>query len=483
MCRNFKNCYLIESLFFVLVFACFSVATCFTQPKIDDHIFSVCTELNFSSVFSYSFAYGNGRLFGNTIAILFSHLYLLKPLFSGFILSTLSIMLYKLFFDHNIPIFLAISLLVLFPSILFFENSYAFFPSFANYVVPFTFAVSSLVLFKSYKFNNDADKKSGVLKLVFAFLLNFVACFFSENTTIVIITMSVLLNIRDFLLNKKLSVSNFVMLASSGLGGLGMLLIPHIFGVSEKLDGYHSVSFKLTDIVGNIMLICDIISILIIPISLLSFSFVLTYCKRKKTFIDYFLLCYLVCYSGFIVVYNELDYNNAFFRLMITFLSIFYLISISVLSLKFKDKDIKYTSFGFCILISISIASMIFVNIVGPRTHYTTFILILMLAFYLISKNIKTNISSSALKSAISLSLSAFLLFSTVFCFSYNVKNFDNYVIENELGYKQNEEEFGERFGTGFSPQMYTYAFEKIEYLDPEISNLWPRDTWMEVLQ
>ncbi|MBP3329031.1 MAG: hypothetical protein J6L91_08995, partial [Clostridia bacterium] len=93
---NLKRKRVKEIALYFWAFVCLSVITFFSEPHIDEHIFSVSTDFNLKSIWDYCVGYGNGRLLGNLFCVFFSHIYWLKFVFVSLCVVGLSAILNKL---------------------------------------------------------------------------------------------------------------------------------------------------------------------------------------------------------------------------------------------------------------------------------------------------------------------------------------------------------------------------------------------------
>ena len=472
----------IEVFLFAFVFVCILVATCSIYPKVDEHIFSVSMNFDFASIMSYALNYGNGRLIGNLICIFFSFLYQYKFIFVSLTVTVISICVYKLFFKDKPSLIIPITFLVIFPAESMYNSLILDFPSFTNYVVPAAFISAALLAIKNYK---STGRK--VFNILIISISTILSCLFSENTTVIVVLLSLSILILGWIQNKKISVEKVFFFVSSLIGSMVMILIPVCTGTSEKLSSYHAVTFSISDIFGNTMLSTDIINDFVLIFFIISFCIsYITIKSRKLNSLDWTCISVMFLYIVYSLLFSDFEVL-AYSRFITLMFTVIYLFAASYLIFKISDKRIRYGSISLVILAVLSAAEMVVINILFHRTFYITYYLLLILAMFLISEIMSNdNFVSDVKISKRAITVTAmcfFIIFSSLQCVS-TFKKFDDYVIANENIKNSTSQTFEEKFGSGgFSIEIFTDAIENKAYYDPSESVLWPRDGWLECLK
>ncbi len=480
--RLIKNNSFVESLCLTIVFICISIISIFIFPDVDDKIFNLSTDNNLKSFVLYSLNYGNGRFLGNFFEAFFSHNYYIKFLFVALILTLIICFLYKLFFNRKPEFIFLVAFAIIIPCEDFLQYIYFSFSAFSNYVIPILFFLISLFLMKKVKLQTS-NSKFLFYFLIFVFLLS--SCLFSENTSLLIFAFYLLNFLTNTYKNKKTQTADIVLLISAFIGIILMFLIPGIFNVSNKLDTYREFYFSFSDAIFSLFYFVDLITEMLFPIFILSFSVLLYSISRTKTFFDKICLIVITAFPFFLILFNDISFINDYYRLILSCFFGIYLLLILCVLLRIASDDVKQTTFIFMVMFILSIIPMTFINVNGTRTFYTTFIIMLFFGLYLVSAESHRYYESIMKKNskAIFISLVSVLLVVTLFLFNDSVRKFDSFVIENETGETPTVEKFDNIIGTGFNFNMHKYAIDNIKYLNPANVKLWPKEDWLDFLQ
>lgn len=382
-----------EFILYLFAFVCLLVVTFFTQPHIDEHIFSVSTDFSFKSIWDYCIGYGNGRLLGNLLCVFISHLYQFRFIFISFNVILLSVALNKLFFNGNRLSFIPILLLSLYPSEGIFRAVYRCLPSFINYVIPIILWIFALLIVAKLKKEDSRENKYiYLLKLVLLGLCVVASCLFSENTALIFVAAFALSTFNSFLFNKKIDVVDVISLSSGIIGSLILYFVPKVAGVSDKLDSYRGFTTSLDNIIYNLVLFSSRISswffILLLLSAVLCFVIIKT---RHFTIINIFKMVVLIIYP-FVSVLNE---TGVFDGVIIIAITLCYAIAVLSAVMDIKEKSTRIIALEMCFLICCSIAPMLIIELVielGNRLNYLSCFLLILLSIYLFKKEMLSEI-------------------------------------------------------------------------------------------
>ncbi|MGN1168639.1 MAG: DUF6056 family protein, partial [Acutalibacteraceae bacterium] len=335
-----------------------------------------------------------------------------------------------------------VAALVAIPSIDMLRECYYLFASFCNYVIPIVFILIAYLIQKTIKENKAVNK---ILKAVLyaAMLLLFAGgCLFSENTTIVIFCAVILAAINGYIENKKVTFADVTAVIGAALGSFAMLLIPKITATEYKMDGYRSVATDLKNILslasGGLTEFSSIFSrwIFVIFVLTAALVFVIKKQTKGKKSVRSFQLGMIICYPFACAAIYALDSNVKIMRsdIVCFALTALYALTAFYTLMMIEDKKLRRISFMACILIASSVAPLMIVDTRGARTYYTTFVIILIFALWLIKQFappvIRQKITEQ--KRVISLAGAAAAAVLSVTLFIQSVYNFDLYAMRSD---------------------------------------------------
>lgn len=478
-----NKAFLIESVLFFFVFGCVWLITAFVSPKVDEYIFSTSTELNFGSIFSYTLNYGNGRLLGNIICIVFSHLFEFRSVIISFVMASIVFVLYRIYFNKKVEALIPIAVLVLFMPRSMFSSVLLDFPSFINYVVPL------LLFLIAYALLNDRLQiKSTVMKFVLIMVVGVAICLFSENTTGIVFLAAVLFMVICFLNTKKIDAKSSAFLFATVVGSIVMLAIPEIMGVEEKLDSYHAFTLSLTDIFGNLMFAADIINDFVLLFIIISLGLGYMTVKMKK--IDT-VNCVCMTVMGGYTVFSLLIFshtvNNTFVRLINLFFTVTFCIATAVLIIRTAEKEKSLSKLTWLVLAAASVGPMTLVNILSYRTFYITYVMLLLLALDVLYDCFKActlkTVADKRKRHICTAVLAGFMVMFSVMQFEMQLEGFCTYVIKNENVVNASSVDFEDKFGYGLNPGIFDFALENKKYFAPDESKIWPDENCLDALK
>lgn len=385
---NLKNRYF-DYLIYIGLFFLLCMLFAFVPLTSDDLIFKGTTGRNLSEILSYAFNYGNGRFLGNFSLSVCVHFNMFKILFKSAIILFISYSISKLFNFEKYYMTCINVMIIMFLSSGFLSQCFTWTAGFCNYVVPVSLLMSCLLLLKYY-----SSKQNKIIRFLMLFLLSICGIsvqLFSENTSITVVALSIILIITNAIQHKKLEFSLFTFFASSVVGGIIMMVIPVLANAQDKLTDYrniatirtlyiyvlHNIS-RISNIMNSAALLWFLLStVLLIHIfRTLKISF-----ARNKIIRSLILIIYpFVCLVFNLLTDKIYDTHN----LVITFFSIFlffaYVINtISIIWKLSKKQDLTY-SIAFLVTAILSVAPLMIINLAGHRTYFITiFILYLMI--------------------------------------------------------------------------------------------------------
>ena len=363
----------------------------FMIPQSDMFLFSQGTAPDWKSIADYSLNYGNGRILGNLLGVFFSHHFEFAWIVCAVCTFLTIIFANKLLFKNSVYTVLPLGLVITFISPGMLSECYTVFASFTNYFIPIMVTVMSLCIYNALK----KSEKSVIAKAVLGFLLFCFAssaCLYSENTSIVLIVLSVLLNMEDFFKNKKFSLPGVIYFISTVIGTAIMFLIPVLTDTSHKLDNYRGVATGVSGIITSVAKGFVNFSEVFNSFTLVLFglSFVLAFYtamqktdgKLKGVCVSFFFVFPFL--SVLLSLYGGQTQDSSAIHLFEMFAAgcyfVFWLLTVFFVF----PKEKRLTALGWTVLLLSSIVPMLLVNQHGYRTYLTTyFILLGMLASFL----------------------------------------------------------------------------------------------------
>lgn len=433
---------------YILVFLVLSAAFFFMIPQSDVFLFARDTNRDFLSVFDHSLNYGNGRLLGNIIGVGLSHYFEIAFLTVALTLVFLIALLNKLLFNNKAYTVIPIALLVVFPSSGMISEAYYVFPAFCNYVMPCVLFLLSFVVLKSVLEENNKKTVSEILSALVLLISGVSSCLFSENTTLIILTFSVLQIFYTFIMRKNVKALQVVYTLSVFLGAAAMFLIPKITGTAQKMDHYRSVEISVSRFLASFVRFSEVICNL--SFIMVAVSVALVYLCIKKTKLNLTIKIIqvsfygLFCFGSFFI--RDFETADVYFS-RINFVAMvaigIYLVFAVITVLAVVDKKLRFELMLMIVLLASSVVPMLFVNQYGFRTYYLTAILLLIFALYIIkigvdesgdfiSRIVKAEAAQKTKRISCMCSAGLFVMLGA-FLFIQTVYNYDLYVLRTDL--------------------------------------------------
>lgn len=478
-----KKGFLTETVLFIFIFGCIWLITAFVSPKVDEYIFGTSTELNFESIFLYTLNYGNGRVLGNIVCILFSHLFEFRSIIISLVMVSIIFLLYRIYSNKKFETIIPIAILVFFMPRNMFSSVLLDFPSFVNYVVPF------LLFLIVYAVLNDRFQiKSTVIEIVLIMVVGFSTGLFSENTTGIIFLAAVLFVIISFLNKKKIDAKANTFLFAMVVSCIVMLVVPKIMGVENKLDSYRAVTYSLTDIFGNLLFAADVINDFILLFIIISLGLgYITFKSKKFDTVNCVCMTVMGLYTVFSLLIFSQTTNNTFVRLINLVFIVAFCIATAVLIMRTAEEKKSMSKLAWLILSVASVGPMTLVNILSYRNFYITYAMLLMLALEVLVDCFKVcsykAVEDKRKKYIFTAVLASFMVMFSVMQFEIQLEGFCIYIIKNENIINDTSVNFEEKFGYGLNPDILDFALENKKYFDPVESKIWPDENRMEALR
>lgn len=376
----------LSSVQYLIIFVGFALSYMFTYPQYDVLLFTRDFKGDIQSVLSEALYYGNGRFLGNILGFYFSHHFTAAIFVTAFFLTLTVFLANRLFFDDNPKTVFPIAVVVAFPAVGLIREVYCMIAAFCNYAVPLVFALMSGIFIKELK-----RGKFRLLYIPLAFSA-VAACLFSENTTIVMLCVAVLLIIGDFIKDKKVSMPGVMNLVFSAVGAVIMYLIPRVTETTAKLDYYRGYVLEPKALIYNVIstvrsfsLLANQYVLVYAAISAVMICVLFRQCKANK-FVKILLSAVLAVFPAacvFAVIFAEKANELAMIYLP---LEMIYLVAVLIVSVLSKQKKLIASAIMTVILLCSAVAPMTIVNHRGDRTFFTTFAILLCYALFLIKE-------------------------------------------------------------------------------------------------
>lgn len=352
----------------------------------------------------------NGRVLGNTLALVFGHYKILRAIVKSIMTFLIIVFVSKNsnFKKYDEYLFAFIFILAL-PSP-FFRQTYAWSAGFFNYVVPVM-----VIIIYTYVVRNifvGTEIQGSVPKVILCILLGICSQLFVENITIYTIIMAATLFIVDKVINKKTSKLTASYLIGTIIGAWIMFTSPVYGSLANKSDGYRTLP---NSIAGLIDVFRDnyqefskcLISnnyILLISLSIGIITLIIIYGKSNNKKINYLRIIniaiilgidvYYVCSTKFFSEYFNIAGSLKAMLLDVLICGIFFMVVLVSLIIFIKDKLYRNKSIFFWISAFLSVGPMLFVKPIGPRCFYISYIF-MVIVLCLIKGYINSNKGNS----------------------------------------------------------------------------------------
>ena len=353
-----------KNAFYIIFFICFFLFSLLFPYTGDDWVWGTY-KLNLETITDLSLDLKlNGRYIGNVLAIILTKNIIIRGLLMSLVMTLLMHIINSFTGGEK---YLSIFLLVCIPACVL-KQVIPWSSGFANYMA------STLVLFwiLDLLLNNKEEH------LMLSFLLCFIGSLFLENNTIFILGLTIFLNIRYYVKNKKLSKFYLMAFLGSIFGTFIMFSHPSYVGIftgANEARHIGKASLIVHNYFYNYMLYgvnANYVIFALLEILLFVYAFKkdrLTNKRLKLFIISYVMLLYIVITEGVPSLYDKVYLNCT--------VSTFYLIFLMAIfhSLFKKKKEYNYFWYGIllCCLVT---GPLIVANTIGPRNFFTIYLIV-----------------------------------------------------------------------------------------------------------
>lgn len=474
--KSFGHIVWVEYIFIYIVLC---VVYFFMIPQSDIFLFARETEASFDSVVSQALYYGNGRFVGNIIGMGLSKCFSCAFAVVALFLTSITVLLNKLVFDNNHITVFPVAIIVSFMCADMMSEAYYLLASFCNYVIPCALVLLNALIIKSL-LNNKIN--SVFLKTVAGIVVvvtGVASCLFSENTTAVVFTLTVVQLLYSVIRYKKVNVIQVVNMLSASVGTFLMLFIPQATGTSHKMNHYRAVEISVSRVVANFAKFSEVISNNTLIMAVVSLALVYLCLKKTKLSSKFKAFCvsYFAAFVLFSILISEQEIRDIYIArlnsVVILAIVIYILVAVCIV-FAITDKTIRLNLMGFGIVIASSVAPMMIVTQYGYRTYYITAVLLIVFALFVLkqaigetAENLKA-INLKQLKKYAVLCSIAIFTFLGAFYFIQSVYNYDFFVVRTDMiceQVKANKEN-----GTDDYIEVFTLPMEGISIEDEYIN-------------
>lgn len=430
-----------NSAILLAVIAIEIICTYFYPITGDDRYFQSLNIVGMKECIHYLKVFGNGRYLGNLLVVFLVNNRMLRTLIKticvvGIWMSLIYLCNVKEIWKKSI-----LAILVLFPSNLLAAQVYVWTAGFCNYVVCVCLELTAISCLKKANETKNIYVKV-LLTLVLIFSV-FLAQLCSENSTVINVMIAMIVLIITIKNNKKIIALIFVI--STALGTGLMFLGPKYFHVAYKMKGYRQVPTTIKSIVSTI-----IYNTLTINRSMLGnfcLFLVLTgailflYADSRK-YIKYYFSGFAIYSFLYFIMDNDREwvYSNYLFRNIIS-ITVFGIYIILIFMTLYKNKKMVNNKIWLVFyLLIFSIAPLLFVQPIGARTLYYTYILFITFTMQILNHIVISEKAKNIISEIVNIFLMVFLVCNVIMW--SNIHYADNlrekYIKEKmEVGEKQ----------------------------------------------
>lgn len=367
----------------VIAFLLFTVMLLFIWPQLDIILFNKACDNSFASMLDAAMNYGNGRFIGNFMLYFTARHYEFASVIGAAVMSVFVWVLNKLFFKSNVYTFPAVALLVAAPSAGMVSDTYFLVSALLNYVPPVLLMALCAVFVRNIK-----ENKAKIISYVALLVCGIASCLFSENSTAVIVLLSIFTVIYGISQQKKINLYSVVYFVSALTGTGVMLALPKITKSAYKMDEYRQMMTGVMPLVKNsfknFAKFCDAVCESYLLLIVLVFAMILLVKKLEiSAKLKKILYSAFSGYAVVAIVLSQYELDD-FFTLKTYSIKIFATV-IFILAAVFavfciKDKTVKLKQIFCGMLCAASVVVMFVSDVCGPRTFYLSYCLILAFA-------------------------------------------------------------------------------------------------------
>ena len=445
--RKIKNLPLIYYLgFFVLFFIIMTLA----PHSVDDSYYDYLNMTNLFDIFKFSAGYGNGRIFGNMMAIILCKSVVAAGIVRSATVTGIIFFISKLFKkEKDLPVIALTGFLILSVGPLIFSNVYAWISAFSNYTPIILITLICLYLIKK----QNEDRKNDAYSLLILFCLGTFGQLFVENATLNSIILACIIFAISIISKGGRRLPSFIYLLSTGFGA-AIMVFCRLF-VKDPRDIYSTVDYNARiDSVGalfNRLLNNSTVHIRSLPQCLAIFIIISALAimlikqnPQENKFLKAIRLPIMGIFIGypFYAIFSLVLYfrkhpffkNGIFVGLSLGMLML-YLLAL-ILTCFFMNAKLRNMSLG---LLAFSVFTMGYVLVlypINPRILFYSYIILVILAvlwFIEVKSRLSEGSSKRALTALIALTLCLFAFLNVEYAKIHRNNNLVNSYIAHEV--------------------------------------------------
>ena len=373
----------IKCLLYAGILLCFVLMYFFIVPQSDMFLFARDTEPTLRGAALGAYTYGNGRFLGNIAGMLIAHRFIWAFLPLALCLTGMIWLVNRIVFSGSVKTILPVAFLIAFPSAQMIGECYYLYAAFLNYVLPIFLILLCVLILQTL----GEQKKPAAVRIVLIpalFLCAAASALFSENTTVVLITLCALWIVSDVLEKRTITPHGVCAFLGAGAGALCMLAVPILSQTAYKMKHYRGVAIgSLPGLVKNVLAafvrFSEIMNTLTLVITVLSLAFLLLLRNKKKRPLYAFAKAVFAAYPLFSFAVSFVDDTSMYIpivQLIQTVPVMLYAVSVLIAVSAMPDKKSRQRAIGYIVLLLSSVGPMLLVTQYGLRTFYTTFIIL-----------------------------------------------------------------------------------------------------------
>lgn len=415
----------------------FLLVLCFMFPYTnDDWTWGTSMGLN---LFFSGFDNYNGRWVGNILALILTRSILLRTITMAFVLTGIIVLISKITNQKNTTIPLIAIFLILGMKSSIWAQGFVWTSGFVNYTVSIFLIL--IYFYLNRKLFSQEEVKFSFKSLFPLLLLGFSVSLIMENITIYNLLLAIFVIVFTYIKQKKIYASQISYFIGSILGTILMFSNSAYASILNNSDPYRSVANNglmenainnYFGIISTHLLFQNIILITFISIILLLIAKKVKKHNKFQKIICLFIFFYPL-YSILNTIFPSwqilLNYTK-YFNGLITFL---YAICLFIFPFLFiKDKNKKNRMIFVIVSIGIITGLLLFVNPVGCRNFFPTYILFVLYAAMAYDElKMKKNIEQEVIKvfKLMIIMLAVYLLSIYVYIFKHDIER-TNYIKE-----------------------------------------------------
>lgn len=425
----------------ILIYALLFVVFLFNFYDTDDFAMQTTGRNALMNGLDFSIHYGNGRFIGNLALYYFNFYPVIRMVLKPLVLTVLIACLFFVFNIEKLWMKITTALLVVIPSSGFFAKCYSSNPCIMNYVAPLANVMFCLSIMKFI-----GMKKRKLNFLLYPVLLIASVCmqFYSENATVVFLTMSVFFIVRDFCMEKTAHIRNIVFFIGGTVGAALMFIVPSRITYSvidaDVMANYRHIIINIPYAIGVVAKFGEYFSTACIWIAL--FAAVLIYIVCKESLNDKFKFWHILfasVYPVVCVIYKFIQTEEAkvisSVKLFLTGLMFLFMLNALIIIFRFiTSAEVKVNSVFMIFIFAMSVGMFMVLNQHGYRTFYLSLIIFIALTLYLadyVAKRYDIAVAQNRTKIFNSVAVAVFLCVAILMPLQ-TIQNYDVFAMRQE---------------------------------------------------